>query len=235
MAAKEKARLQAEAAAAAKPLSIETVVAAKPASVETVAAAKPVSVKAQKSLSVETVAATKALSVETVAAVKAISVATVDVPKAPMDKPAQAKVAPETNTIAAPPKEPVAPLPAESAVSEQKMEDQDQPTNKRRAENPLAGKEPSKKKSKDNKKKKILAMGGVSMFGGADLFGGKNPFASRKQVQFNNICKLEYLSRLLHNGLFKSAFANQDIWQFKNTCLHDSYDEAKDGNPCQGE
>ena len=54
---------------------------------------------------------------------------------------------------------------------------------KRRAENPLVEKEPSKKKSKESKKKKIIAMGGVSMFGGKDLFGGKNPFANRKQEE----------------------------------------------------
>jgi len=53
--------------------------------------------------------------------------------------------------------------------------------NKRRADESLPEKEPSKKKTKDSKKKKALAAGGVSIFGGKDLFGGKNPFASRKQ------------------------------------------------------
>merc|ERR1719495_860322 len=53
--------------------------------------------------------------------------------------------------------------------------------NKRRADESLPEKEPSKKKTKDSKKKKALAAGGVSIFGGKDLFGGKNPFASRRQ------------------------------------------------------
>ena len=52
---------------------------------------------------------------------------------------------------------------------------------KRRADDSLPEKEPSKKKTKDSKKKKALEAGGVSIFGGKDLFGGKNPFASRRQ------------------------------------------------------
>ena len=60
---------------------------------------------------------------------------------------------------------------------------EDHTSNKRRAENTLVEKEPTKKKSKESKKKKIIAMGGVSMFGGKDLFGGKNPFANRKQEE----------------------------------------------------
>ena len=65
-----------------------------------------------------------------------------------------------------------------------KVEENDANKNKRRADETVPEKEPSKKKTKDaNKKKKVLAAGGVSMFGGKDLFGGKNPFASRKQEQ----------------------------------------------------
>ena len=60
---------------------------------------------------------------------------------------------------------------------------EDHVSNKRRAENPLVEKEPTKKKSKESKKNKIIAMGGVSLFGGKDLFGGKNPFANRKQEE----------------------------------------------------
>merc|ERR1712123_378202 len=59
--------------------------------------------------------------------------------------------------------------------------DEESAKNKRRADDSLPEKEPSKKKTKDSKKKKALAAGGVSIFGGKDLFGGKNPFASRKQ------------------------------------------------------
>merc|ERR1739838_281109 len=65
-----------------------------------------------------------------------------------------------------------------------KVEETDANKNKRRADETVPEKEPSKKKTKDaNKKKKVLAAGGVSMFGGKDLFGGKNPFASRKQAE----------------------------------------------------
>merc|ERR1711879_990278 len=67
--------------------------------------------------------------------------------------------------------------------SHTKVEDNDANKNKRRADEAVPEKEPSKKKTKDNKKKKVLAAGGVSMFGGKDLFGGMNPFASRKQEQ----------------------------------------------------
>jgi len=59
--------------------------------------------------------------------------------------------------------------------------DEDAASNKRRADDSVTEKEPSKKKTKDTKKKKALAVGGVSLFGGKDLFGGKNPFAARKQ------------------------------------------------------
>merc|ERR1711892_846908 len=59
--------------------------------------------------------------------------------------------------------------------------DEESAKNKRRADESLPEKEPSKKKTKDSKKKKALAAGGVSIFGGKDLFGGKNPFANRKQ------------------------------------------------------
>merc|ERR1712142_110102 len=59
--------------------------------------------------------------------------------------------------------------------------DEDAASNKRRADDSVTEKEPSKKKTKDAKKKKALAVGGVSLFGGKDLFGGKNPFAARKQ------------------------------------------------------
>merc|ERR1719450_2092723 len=68
-----------------------------------------------------------------------------------------------------------------SAVVEEIKVDEDPSKNKRRAEDVVPEKEPSKKKTKDGKKKKAIAVGGVSMFGGKDLFGGKNPFASRKQ------------------------------------------------------
>merc|ERR1719431_198012 len=65
--------------------------------------------------------------------------------------------------------------------SPEKLEE-DVSTNKRRADQTVIDKEPSKKKTKEVlKKKKALAAGGVSIFGGKDLFGGKNPFASRKQ------------------------------------------------------
>merc|ERR1712106_730346 len=53
--------------------------------------------------------------------------------------------------------------------------DEESAKNKRRANESLPEKEPSKKKTKDSKKKKALAAGGVS------IFGGKNPFANRKQ------------------------------------------------------
>merc|ERR1712106_944760 len=59
--------------------------------------------------------------------------------------------------------------------------DEESAKNKRRADESLPEKEPSKKKTKDSKKKKALAAGGVSIFGGKHLFGGKNPFANRKQ------------------------------------------------------
>ena len=68
-----------------------------------------------------------------------------------------------------------------SVVVEDSKLDEDTNKNKRRADEEVPEKEPSKKKTKDNKKKKAVAVGGVSMFGGKDLFGGKNPFASRKQ------------------------------------------------------
>merc|ERR1712083_34900 len=60
----------------------------------------------------------------------------------------------------------------------------DDTSNKRRADEMVEEKEPSKKRTKEGKgKKKALAVGGVSMFGGTDIFGGKNPFASRKQEE----------------------------------------------------
>ena len=43
--------------------------------------------------------------------------------------------------------------------------------NKRRADDSLPEKQPSKKKTKDSKKKKALTDGGVSIFRGEDLFG----------------------------------------------------------------